>query len=67
MTSSPPLRDAENNSLQGIVDQVVVSRPLTKFAHRVTNPEDAPRIVSLAARTALAGAPGKYLLQIDHS
>ncbi|KAL3480015.1 thiamine pyrophosphate enzyme, N-terminal TPP binding domain-containing protein [Aspergillus californicus] len=62
ITSSPPLRDAENNSLQGIIDQVVVSRPLTKFAHRVTNPEDAPRIVSLAVRTALAGAPGPVLL-----
>ncbi|KAL4899122.1 hypothetical protein BDW74DRAFT_171697 [Aspergillus multicolor] len=62
ITSSPPLRDSENNSLQGIIDQVVVSRPLTKFAHRVTNPEDAPRLVSLAVRTALAGAPGPVLL-----
>ncbi|KAJ0414980.1 thiamine pyrophosphate enzyme, N-terminal TPP binding domain-containing protein [Aspergillus carlsbadensis] len=62
ITSSPPLRDAENNSLQGIIDQVVASRPLTKFAHRVTNAEDAPRIVSLAVRTALAGAPGPVLL-----
>ncbi|KAL4921126.1 thiamine pyrophosphate enzyme, N-terminal TPP binding domain-containing protein [Aspergillus aurantiobrunneus] len=62
ITSSPPLRDAENNSLQGIIDQVVVSRPLTKFAHRVTNPEDAPRLVSLAVRTALSGAPGPVLL-----
>ncbi|KAL2816115.1 thiamine pyrophosphate enzyme, N-terminal TPP binding domain-containing protein [Aspergillus granulosus] len=62
ITSSPPLRDAENNSLQGIIDQVVASRPLTKFSHRVTNAEDAPRIVSLAVRTALAGAPGPVLL-----
>ncbi|RDW59343.1 thiamine pyrophosphate-binding protein [Aspergillus mulundensis] len=61
ITSSPPLRDSENNSLQGIIDQVVVSRPLTKFAHRVTNPEDAPRLVSLAVRTALAGAPAWVL------
>ncbi|KAL3459251.1 thiamine pyrophosphate enzyme, N-terminal TPP binding domain-containing protein [Aspergillus heterothallicus] len=62
ITSSPPLRDAENNSLQGIIDQVVASRPLTKFSHRVTNAEDAPRIVSLAVRTALSGAPGPVLL-----
>ncbi|KAL5050247.1 hypothetical protein BDW71DRAFT_216361 [Aspergillus fruticulosus] len=62
ITSSPPLRDSENNSLQGIIDQVVVSWPLTKFAHRVTNPEDAPRLVSLAVRTATAGAPGPVLL-----
>ncbi|KAL4929563.1 thiamine pyrophosphate-binding protein [Aspergillus undulatus] len=62
ITSSPPLRDAENNSLQGIIDQVVVARPLTKFAMRVTCPEDAPRLVSLAARSALAGTPGPVLL-----
>ncbi|PLB49055.1 thiamine diphosphate-binding protein [Aspergillus steynii IBT 23096] len=62
ITSSPPLRDAENNSLQGIIDQVVVSRPLTKFAHRMTNPEDTPRIISLAVRTALSGAPGPVLV-----
>ncbi|KAF1817036.1 thiamine diphosphate-binding protein [Eremomyces bilateralis CBS 781.70] len=62
ITSSPPLRDAENNSLQGQIDQVVVARPLTKFAHRVTHAEDAPRLVSHAIRTALAGAPGPVLL-----
>ncbi|KAL4963238.1 thiamine pyrophosphate-binding protein [Aspergillus stella-maris] len=62
ITSSPPLRDAENNSLQGIIDQVVVARPLTKFAMRVTCPEDAPRLVGLAVRTALTGAPGPVLL-----
>ncbi|KAL6236385.1 thiamine diphosphate-binding protein [Aspergillus navahoensis] len=34
--SSPPLRDSENKSLQGIIDHVVVNQPLTKFAHRAT-------------------------------
>ncbi|KAL4879768.1 thiamine pyrophosphate enzyme, N-terminal TPP binding domain-containing protein [Aspergillus karnatakaensis] len=62
ITSSVPLRDAENNSLQGALDQVVVSKPVTKFTYRVTNAEDAPRIVSFAVRTALAGAPGPVLL-----
>ncbi|KAL4767656.1 thiamine pyrophosphate enzyme, N-terminal TPP binding domain-containing protein [Aspergillus nidulans var. acristatus] len=62
ITSSPPLRDSENNSLQGMIDQVVASRTLTKFAHRVTSPEVAPRLVSLAVRTATAGAPGPVLL-----
>ncbi|KAL5334451.1 thiamine pyrophosphate enzyme, N-terminal TPP binding domain-containing protein [Aspergillus crustosus] len=62
ITSSVPLRDAENNSLQGALDQVVVAKPVTKFAHRVTHAEDAPRIVSFAVRTALAGAPGPVLL-----
>ncbi|KAL4798743.1 thiamine pyrophosphate enzyme, N-terminal TPP binding domain-containing protein [Aspergillus venezuelensis] len=62
ITSSPPLRDAENNSLQGIIDQIVVAKPLTKFAMRVTCAEDAPRLVGLAIRTALTGAPGPVLL-----
>ncbi|GAB1207927.1 hypothetical protein APSETT445_006663 [Aspergillus pseudonomiae] len=58
ITSSPPTRDLENNSLQGIIDQVVVSRPLTKFAYRMTNPEDTPRIVKHAIGVATSGAPG---------
>ncbi|KMU73665.1 hypothetical protein CISG_03715 [Coccidioides immitis RMSCC 3703] len=51
ITSSAPLRDAENNSLQGSIDQVVVAKPLTKFAHRITHAEDIPRLVSHAFRT----------------
>ncbi|KNG83435.1 putative 2-hydroxyphytanoyl-CoA lyase [Aspergillus nomiae NRRL 13137] len=62
ITSSPPTRDLENNSLQGIIDQVVVSRPLTKFAYRMTNPEDTPRIVKHAIGVATSGAPGPVLL-----
>ncbi|KAK2783296.1 hypothetical protein FQN53_009284 [Emmonsiellopsis sp. PD_33] len=62
ITSSPPLRDAENNSLQGIIDQVTTAKPLTKFAHRMTNPEDTPRIISHAIRVALSGALGPVLV-----
>ncbi|KAK9848157.1 hypothetical protein MYU51_017153 [Penicillium brevicompactum] len=62
ITSSPPLRDTENNSLQGSIDQVVAAKPVTKFAHRVVAPEECPRIVSHAIRMALSGAPGPVLL-----
>ncbi|KAK5070158.1 hypothetical protein LTR64_001995 [Lithohypha guttulata] len=62
ITSSPPLRDAETNCLQGFHDQVVLAKPITKFAHRVTNVEEIPRIVSYAWRTAVAGAPGPVLI-----
>lgn len=62
MTSSPPLRDAETNALQGFHDQVVLSKPITKFCHRITNVGEIPRIVSLAWRTASAGPPGPVLL-----
>lgn len=62
ITSSPPLRDAETNCLQGFHDQVVLAKPITKFAHRVTNVEEIPRIVSYAWRQAVAGAPGPVLV-----
>lgn len=62
MTSSPPLRDAETNALQGFHDQVVLAKPITKFAHRITTCLEIPRIVSLAWRTASTGAPGPVLL-----
>ncbi|KAJ5591315.1 hypothetical protein N7450_005287 [Penicillium hetheringtonii] len=57
ITSSPPTRDTENNSLQGSIDQVVAARPVTKFAHRVIAPEECPRLVSHALRVAYSGAP----------
>jgi thiamine pyrophosphate-dependent acetolactate synthase large subunit-like protein len=62
VTSSPPLRDAETNSLQGFHDQVVLSKPLTKFTHRVTNVEEIPRIISYAMRMATSGAPGPVVV-----
>ncbi|CEJ56613.1 Putative Benzaldehyde lyase [Penicillium brasilianum] len=62
ITSSPPLRDTENNSLQGSIDQVVAARPITKFAHRLVTPEECPRIVSHALRVAQSGPPGPVLL-----
>jgi thiamine pyrophosphate-dependent acetolactate synthase large subunit-like protein len=37
LTSSPPLRDAEQNALQGSIDQIAMANPLTKWAHRVTD------------------------------
>lgn len=62
ITSSPPLRDAETNTLQGFHDQVILSKNVTKFAHRVTNVGEIPRIVSLAWRATTAGAPGPSLV-----
>ncbi|KIW04586.1 uncharacterized protein PV09_04335 [Verruconis gallopava] len=62
ITSSPPLRDAETNCLQGFHDQVVLAKPITKFAHRVTNVEEIPRIVSYALRVALSGIPGPVVV-----
>ncbi|KAH9883156.1 hypothetical protein J1614_000012 [Plenodomus biglobosus] len=64
ITSSPPLRDAESNALQGTHDQVVLAKPMTKFAHRITVVEEIPRLASLAYRTACSGTPGPVLLDV---
>ena len=64
ITSSPPLRETQLNVLQGGFDQVAAAAPVTKWAHRVTNPERVPDLVSLAMRTAYGGRPGPVLLEI---
>ena len=64
ITSSPPLRDAETNPLQGFVDQVAMAAPMAKWAHRITVVEEIPRLVELALRKALTGTPGPVLLDI---
>lgn len=58
ITSSVPIRDTENNSLQGSIDQVVAAQRMTKFAHRVVAAEECPRLVSHALRIARSGVPG---------
>jgi len=62
ITSSPPLRDAEANVLQGCLDQPALASPAAKWTHKVTVAEEIPHLVSYAIRTALAGAPGPVVL-----
>jgi acetolactate synthase-1/2/3 large subunit len=64
LTSSPPLRDAETNALQGSVDQIAMAAPVSKWAHRVTVVEEIPSLVSFAIRKALAGPPGPVVLDL---
>ncbi|KAI9685355.1 MAG: hypothetical protein M1822_004486 [Bathelium mastoideum] len=62
VTASPPLRDAETNTLQGFHQQDIIAKPLTKFSHRVTVVEEIPRIVAHAFRTTLCAPPGPVLI-----
>jgi thiamine pyrophosphate-dependent acetolactate synthase large subunit-like protein len=62
VTSSPPMRDTETNTIQGFIDQIDVGRRLTKYAQKVSQPEEIPRFVAHAYRAAVSGAPGKALL-----
>jgi acetolactate synthase-1/2/3 large subunit len=64
LTSSPPLRDAEQNALQGSVDQIAMAAAISKWAHRVTIVEEIPSLLSFAIRKALAGPPGPVVLDL---
>jgi len=48
--------------LQGFHDQTIVAKPITKFAHRVTNVEEIPRLAAYAYRAANSGIKGPVLL-----
>lgn len=63
ISSSPPLREAETNVLQGGIDQVVLAESVTKWSHRVTHVERIPDLVDKALRIARSGRPGPVYLE----
>lgn len=64
IVSSPPLRDAETNPLQGGIDQIAMALPSVKWAHRVTHTERIPELAAQAVRTCLNGRPGPVLFEV---
>jgi len=64
LTSSPPLREAELNVLQGGFDQIAAAAPVTRWAHRVTTTARIPDLVTLAVRHATTGTPGPVVLEL---
>jgi len=64
IVSSPPLREAETNPLQGGFDQVAMATPGCKWAYRVTNTERMPDIIALAARKAMTGRRGAVMIDV---
>jgi acetolactate synthase I/II/III large subunit len=63
LTSSPPLREAELNVLQGGIDQIAAASAVTRWAHRVTTASRIPDLVALAIRHATAGVRGPVVLE----
>lgn len=59
-----PLRDAETLPLQGGFDQIDLLRPITKWAHRITQTHRIADIVAQAVRTATTGRPGPVFLEL---
>ncbi len=64
MVGAPPLRETGTNPLQGGFDQIAAATPVTKWAHRITDPARVPELVAQAIRTATTGVPGPVLLEI---
>jgi acetolactate synthase I/II/III large subunit len=64
LTGSAALAHAEANLSQGGIDNVALARPITKWAHQITRPEDIPRLVSHAIRVATSAPTGPALLEI---
>lgn len=64
LAGSAGTRDAETNTLQAGVDQVAIARPITKWAHRIANVLDIPRLVAHAVRLATSGPTGPVLLDL---
>jgi acetolactate synthase I/II/III large subunit len=64
LSGSAGLRDAETNTLQSGFDQAAVATPITKWTHRITVPQDIPRLVSEAIRVATSGPTGPVLLDL---
>lgn len=64
LCGSAGLAEAETNTLQAGIDQVAVATPITKWAHRITVPQQIPRLVAQAVRLATSGIPGPVLLDL---
>lgn len=64
VVGAPPLRETETNPLQGGFDQIAAATPVTKWAHRITDPARVPEMVAQAIRTATTGVPGPVLLEV---
>ncbi len=64
LTSSPPLREAELNVLQGGVDQIQAAAPVTRWAHRVSTTARIPDLVTSALRRTQAPTPGPVVLEL---
>jgi acetolactate synthase I/II/III large subunit len=64
ISGSSGLGDAETNTLQAGIDQVAIVTPITKWAHRIAVPQQIPRLVAQAIRTATSGPMGPVLLDM---
>jgi acetolactate synthase-1/2/3 large subunit len=64
LAGSAGLGDAETNTLQAGIDQVAIATPITKWAHRICQVQQIPRLVAQAIRLATSAPSGPVLLDL---
>lgn len=64
LCGSSALADAETNTLQAGIDQVAITTPITKWAHRISVAQQIPRLVAEAIRLATSAPTGPVLLDL---
>ena len=64
ITGSAPQAAEDMNQSQAGIDNVAISRPLTKWSRRITSTADIPRLVAHAIRVATSVPTGPVLLDI---
>jgi thiamine pyrophosphate-dependent acetolactate synthase large subunit-like protein len=64
LCGSSGLGDAETSTLQAGIDQVAITAPITKWAHRITVTQQIPRLVAQAIRLATSAPTGPVLLDL---
>ncbi len=64
IAGAAPMREAEANTLQGGFDAIAMARPVTKWAHRITEVERIAEFTRRAVEVALSGSPGPVFLEI---
>src|SRR5579862_1695759 len=64
LAGSSGLREAETNTLQAGIDQVAIATPITKWAHRICQVQQIPRLVGEAIRLATSAPSGPVLLDL---
>ena len=64
ISGAAPMREVEGNTLQGGFDALAMARPVTKWAHSVTDVERLAEFVHRAVEIALTGPPGPVFLEI---
>lgn len=62
LTASAGLANVENNMVQAGIDNVALTKSITKWAHQITKANDIPRLLAHAIRVATSGPTGPVVL-----